>query len=107
MQAITATATATPEQVANQIRNESVYGKIMSTNGKIFSVTLIKKDGTFRNMTARLGKRLGHELVNEEVFEKTSNTLRENLMIRVFDMQKMDYRTINCKTVIKFKCDMK
>lgn len=94
----------TPEQIANELRNKQVFAKIMATKGKIFSVTFIKKDGTVRKMVCRIDKRLGHELVNPQTHQLTTETLNRRMMIRVWDMQKCDYRIVNCKTVIAFKC---
>jgi hypothetical protein len=66
---------------------------------KIFSVTFVKKDGTLREMTCRVGvkKHLkGGELkYNPE----------ELNYLTVFDMKEQDYRTININTLKKIKVD--
>jgi len=69
---------------------------IKKTNGKIFSVTFVKKDGSIRKMTARLGvkkdiKGIGLKFNPEE-----------RGLIVVFDMHKKAYRMINLSTILSF-----
>lgn len=71
--------------------------QILSTNGKIFGVTFIKKDGTVRNMTARLGVRKNLKGVG-----LSFNPDERNLIV-VFDMRKKAYRMINLSTIISMK----
>jgi len=71
--------------------------QILSTNGKIFGVTFIKKDGTTRNMTARLGVRKNLKGVG-----LSFNPDERNLIV-VFDMRKKAYRMINLSTIISMK----
>ena len=73
--------------------NEMIQG----TNGKVFKVVFIKKDGTERTMQARLGVKKGL------VGAGRSKPLPEN-MVCVFDMASDGYRTINLNTVTHFKC---
>lgn len=69
--------------------------KILNSNGKIFSVTFTKKDGTTRVMNARLGVK--------KYLKGGASTLNEDEYITVFDMQKLGYRAINRKTIIDVK----
>ena len=41
------------------METKTITDMIKSTKGKFFSVTFIKKDGSVRKMTARLGVRKG------------------------------------------------
>lgn len=71
--------------------------QILSTNGKIFGVTFIKKDGTVRNMTARLGVRKNLKGVG-----LSFNPDERNLIV-VFDMRKKAYRMINLSTILSIR----
>lgn len=75
--------------------------QIKKTNGKIFSVTFVKKDGTIRKMTARLGVKKDIKGVGLS-FDPTAKQL-----VVVFDMQKRAYRMINLQTIIQFKHESK
>lgn len=64
---------------------------------KIFSVVFIKKDGTERKMTCRLGVKKylkGGEL---------KFSPQEKNMLVVFDIHKNDYRMINFNTITELK----
>jgi hypothetical protein len=67
----------------------TLIGRIINTNGKIFRVTFIKRStGELRDMTARFGvtdKLRGGELP----FDPT-----EKKLLIVYDMEKEDYRAI-------------
>lgn len=71
--------------------------QILSTKGKIFGVTFIKKDGTVRNMTARLGVRKNLKGVG-----LSFNPDERNLIV-VFDMRKKAYRMINLSTILSIR----
>jgi hypothetical protein len=70
-------------------------------NGKIFSVTFVKKDGSIRKMTARLGVKKGIKGVGLKF-----NPSDHNLMV-VYDMHKRAYRMVNLSTIISFKHESK
>lgn len=74
---------------------------IKKTKGKIFSVTFVKKDGTIRKMTARLGVKKDLKGVGLG-FDPTAKQL-----VVVFDMHKRAYRMINLQTIITFKHESK
>lgn len=67
--------------------------QILATKGKIFGVTFIKKDGSERRMTARLGVRKDIKGVG-----LSFNPDERNLIV-VFDMRKRAYRMINLLTI--------
>ncbi len=71
--------------------------QILATNGKFFSVSFIKKDGTTRKMTARLGVKKDIKGVGLKF-----NPSEKNLIV-VFDIHKKAYRMINLSTIFKFK----
>ena len=75
----------TPEQFKDEL------------GGKLFSVEFIKKDGTLRKMTARLGvtKHLKGVGMRYDAISKG--------LLPVYDMQKQSYRTINLDTILKLK----
>jgi hypothetical protein len=75
--------------------------QIKKTNGRIFSVTFVKKDGTIRKMTARLGVKKDLKGVGLS-FDPTAKQL-----VVVFDMHKRAYRMINLQTIITFKHESK
>lgn len=65
--------------------------------GKIFSAKFVKKDGTIRQIRARLGVKkylAGGEL--------SYNPSEKNYLI-VFDLDKKAYRTINFNTLLEIK----
>jgi hypothetical protein len=70
--------------------------KILQTNGRFFSVSFIKKDGTERRMTARLGVKKNIKGVGLKF-----NPSDHNLMV-VYDVHKRAYRMINLLTIFKF-----
>lgn len=71
--------------------------QILATNGKFFSVSFIKKDGTERKMTARLGVKKDIKGVGLKF-----NPTERNLIV-VFDIHKKAYRMINLSTILTFK----
>jgi hypothetical protein len=71
--------------------------QILATNGRFFSVSFIKKDGTERRMTARLGVKKNIKGVGLKF-----NPSERNLIV-VFDIHKKAYRMINLSTILTFK----
>lgn len=71
--------------------------QILATNGKFFSVSFVKKDGTERKMTARLGVKKDIKGVGLKF-----NPTERNLIV-VFDIHKKAYRMINLSTILTFK----
>lgn len=71
--------------------------QILATNGRFFSVSFIKKDGTTRKMTARLGVKKDIKGVGLKF-----NPSERNLIV-VFDIHKKAYRMINLSTILTFK----
>ena len=77
------------------IEPKHVKTLILSTNGKIFSARILKKDGTSRWMNCRLG-------VTKYLKGGVSKNTNENHLV-VYDLQNKGYRTINCESVIDLK----
>ena len=71
--------------------------QILATNGRFFSVSFIKKDGSERKMTARLGVKKNIKGVGLKF-----NPTERNLIV-VFDIHKKAYRMINLSTILTFK----
>lgn len=65
----------------------------------IFTVTFTKKDGTIRTMNARLGVAKHVLGTQPEITAKRKATLTAQNMLGVYEMPKMQYRTINLDTV--------
>ena len=72
-----------------------------TSDGKIFSATFVKKDGTLRTMNCRRG-------VSKGVSGKgmSFDPLSKGLLT-VFDMQKKSFRMINLNTLIEAKVNGK
>ncbi|NQY24915.1 MAG: DUF2693 domain-containing protein [Campylobacteraceae bacterium] len=69
---------------------------IRDTNGKIFSCSFIKKDGSLRTMIARLG-------VQKNLKGGKSGASYKNSLVTVYDMLNKGYRMINLETIISLK----
>lgn len=65
---------------------------IDNSSGKFFSVVFIKKDGTLRTMTARLG-------VTKHLAGGKCTIDRDKYII-AYDMQSEGYRSINRETIV-------
>ena len=75
----------------------TVLAKIQTAQNTIFSIEFIKKDGTVRNMVARLNVKKG---VNGKGL--SYNPIAKGLL-PVWDLQKNAFRMINLKTVTKLQ----
>jgi hypothetical protein len=71
--------------------NKEIVEKILASNGKIFTVTFTKKDGTERVLNGRLG-------VTKHLRGGT-NKLDADKFITVYDMQAKGYRAVNRDTI--------
>ena len=79
--------------LTNEEKSQYIQEKVQ---GKIFSVSFIKKDGTERNMVCRLGVQKylsGGKSVNDPCKYLT-----------VFDMQKNAYRNVALETIYRLRC---
>lgn len=65
---------------------------IESTEGKIFTVTFVKKDGSIRTMTARLGVK--------KHLKGGKCTLSRDHYIIAYDMQNQGYRAIDRAAIL-------
>lgn len=72
---------------------------IKGTKGKFFSVEFIKKDGSLRRMTARLGVRKG--ITGKGL---AFNPADRDLMV-VWATDRKNYRMINLKTITLLKAN--
>ncbi len=81
------------------INKQQAYNLLQSQNNSIFSVSFKKKDGTQRNMVARLGVK--KHLRGGSMSYNPS----ENGYIVAFDMYKAQYRTINAHSLTKVKAN--
>ena len=77
------------------MENNNFVERILSSNGKIFSVEFVKKDGSVRLMNCRLGV--------TKYLKGGSSTLDSNKFITVYDMQSKGYRAINKEAIINVK----
>ena len=81
------------------INKERAKELINNSNGRIFSATFTKKDFTRRLINARLGVKYQRKTERKEPY----NPFKKGLLcdyLKVYDMNKKGYRTINLKTLI-------
>tara|TARA_R110000868_G_scaffold74362_2_gene215105 strand:+ start:173 stop:508 length:336 start_codon:yes stop_codon:yes gene_type:complete len=78
------------------INKEEAKKLIHITNGKIFSSTFVKKDGTHRLLTGRLKVTKG---LKENAKQRPYDPSKYNLVC-VYDMKAEGYRMINFNTLI-------
>ena len=76
---------------------KQTLSEIQTANNTIFSVEFIKKDGSVRNMTARLHVKKGVKGTG-----MAYNPIEKGLL-PVWDMQKKGFRMFNLKTVTKLQ----
>lgn len=79
------------------MNTQSITELIKSTKGKFFSVEFVKRDGSVRKMTARLGVRKG--ITGKGL---AFNPAERDLMV-VWATDKKNYRFINLKTITALK----
>ena len=79
-----------------QINQNQAVELIRSTNGKMFSTTFIKKDGSVRKMNARMG-------VTKHLKGGTSTIVHKDNLIGCYDVQTGDYRCVNADTITEVK----
>lgn len=87
----------TPATPPGTISKEEAKNLIKETNGKFFTVTFIKKDGTERTMNARLGVKVylrGGQLAYDA---------EEKGLIPVYDVKTKGYRMVNVSTITNLK----
>ena len=73
------------------------FRKFVGDEGKLFSVTFKKKDGSLRTMTARLGVRK-YLTGGGSKFDAEPRG-----MVRVFSIGDMGYRTVTTENIVKLK----
>lgn len=75
--------------------------------GGVFTAVFTKKDGTVRVMNARLGVAKYVKGTAPEATAKRNATLAEQGMIGVFEMPRVQYRTLNLETLIELRANGK
>ncbi|CAH1066779.1 Protein of uncharacterised function (DUF2693) [Acinetobacter phage MD-2021a] len=76
---------------------------ILSTHARLFKVVFKKSDGTIRTLYGKVGvERFKSKKPNKRKVSKSN----ENI-IRVFDVEKKEYRAFNLSSVIEFSCNNK
>ena len=73
--------------------------------GSVFTAVFTKKDGSVRTMNARLGVAKFVKGTAPEVTAKRNATLEAQNMVGVFEMPKMEYRTLNLETLIELRAN--
>jgi len=76
---------------------EEWFRQVVGDN--IFTATYIKQDGTLRVLNGRLKVGKYVKGTTPEATEKRKATLKAQNMVGVFEMPKMQYRTINLDTL--------
>ena len=79
------------------IKTVQQFKEFVGDNGRLFSVTFTKQDGTIRTMVARLGVK--SQLTGRGLLYNPES--RNNVI--VFSMKDRAYRTINVDRLIKVK----
>lgn len=74
------------------VTREKILASIKATNGAIFGVEFVKKNGDVRRMTARTG-------VVKHLRGGSSTTAHKAHLVTVFDTAKREYRCINLDTI--------
>ena len=87
----------TPSTPPGEISKEEAKNLIKATNGKFFTVTFTKKDGTTRVMNARLGVK-AYLKGGELPYDPDAKGL-----IPVYDVKTRDYRMVNLNTITNLK----
>ena len=82
-----------------KINSQEAYSLIKNQNNSIFGVQFQKKDGSIRDMVARLNVKSHLKGGSLAYDPKTMG------YIVAFDMQKKQYRTINTNTLISLKAN--
>ena len=79
--------------LTNDEKSQYIQEKVQ---GKIFSVSFIKKDGTERTMVCRLGVQK-HLTGGKNVNDPSQH-------LTVFDMHKKAYRNVALRTIYRLRC---
>jgi len=73
--------------------------------GGVFTAVFTKKDGTIRTINARLGVAKYVKGTQPEITAKRTATLTERNMVGVFEMPRVQYRTLNLSTLIELRAN--
>ena len=70
---------------------------ILDSDGRFVTVEFVKKDGTVRTLTGRMGVK--------KYLKGGVSTLDPNQYITIFDVRKMAYRAVNRCTIVRVVCN--
>lgn len=76
--------------------SRNLASMIENSNGKIFSVVFVKKDGTVRNLVGRTGVK--------KYTKGGKPTVDTNRYLCVYDIQNHGYRNINKDSILAVRC---
>lgn len=79
------------------VKTPNIFDAIVNTNGKLFEVVFIKKDGSLRKLLGKYG-------ITRHLKKKNSKSFLRKDSIVVFDCEKKGYRTVKVDQVKSFSC---
>lgn len=85
-------------------RSEAIADAIKATKGKFFKVGFIKKDGSLREMVARVGVHAGLTGGRADATAKRKETNEALRQVTVYSMGDHGYRVVSCDKLVYFKC---
>lgn len=88
-------------KINTELAKQLIFATKLNNGGEIFSVKFLKKDGTLREMVARLG------VTKHLTGQGAKYNASDYGLITVFDMQKKEYRNININTIKSVKINKK
>lgn len=84
-------------QLTTESKRVLLRALAQAQDGRVFTVTFTKKDGTLRTLNGRLG-------VTKHLKGGENTVQHLPQYLTVYDMQKQDYRNVNLDTVLSLKC---
>jgi WYL_2, Sm-like SH3 beta-barrel fold len=88
-------------RISQETAKRIIHETLTKNSGQMFSVKFKKKDGSIRDMVARLGVKKGVKGVGLNFNPSDYN------LITAFDMQKKEFRMISINTLTQLKVDGK
>lgn len=92
-----------PTCKVNIMKTNELKSAILSTHARLFKVVFRKSDGTIRTLYGKIGV---ERFKSKKPNKRKVNEHGDNL-IRVFDVEKKEYRAFNLSSVIEFSCGNK
>ena len=87
----------TKTKTKNTLTKKEAFTILENSSGRIFSARFIKKDGTIRDVTARIDVKKGVK------GEGLAFNPKEKNLLGVYDMQKNGFRFVNINTLQQIK----